>query len=115
MGLESICYSAEIEDYEEDASITVYTCKYSYPIANEKHKYRYYLTDNHQWIGHKGIMPESFEEDPTNLSKICDTLNAMGDTMTLTTRPFHFARNAHGSLTYMHLMTVVFSSAFLLS
>ena len=100
VGLESICYSAEIEDYEEDASITMYTCKYTYPIVNDSHKFRYFLTGDNQWMGHKGITPASFEEDQTNLSKICDTLNDMGNTLTSTTRPFYFARNAQGALTY---------------
>ena len=100
VGLERICYSAEIDDDEEEATMTMYTCKYSYPIVNFHHKYQYRLTTNNQWIGHRGIKPQVYEENPLNLPMICQTLNSMGYDMTTTTRPFYFTHNAEGGLSY---------------
>jgi len=106
VGVESIAYSSHINDSEEQAHITLVAeglvTKSVHTLIRDKFR----LSEDGQWKGLKGIVPDKYENDGKNIDKIMKTLNAMNH-LILEERAsapiiplFTFARDKKGRVYY---------------
>ena len=77
VGVESVFYSSHIADNNAKALIHCEaTVIEKYP-ANDDNFFKYKLSDEKDFHGTLGIVPDTFEEDPSRIDKVIQTLNVM--------------------------------------
>ena len=77
VGVESIAYSSHINDEKERAKIDI-TMEVMKPVpVNDLCRYQFKTSENGNWKGFKGVLPNDFESDSKNIRLVIATLNYM--------------------------------------
>lgn len=105
VGVESVLYSAHINDKHECASIELAVKEKKTTPVNSLYPWKFALTANGTWQGFEGVFPETYEKDPTNAVGILTTLNDMLHIIVIGNSPnipplYQFKRDKEGKVVY---------------
>ena len=103
VGMESICYSSQIHDDSERASMNLKVGKVSRPLLNSEYNYHYRVSADESWPGFIGVKPTHFETDPKKIDGVLNTLNSLNDKMLTLKMAFLFQRNLAGDVVFHSL------------
>lgn len=83
VGVQSISYSAAIGDADEKAEVEL-SCKWKkVDVVNDLYLYQYKVSSDNKWLGYKGFVPKTFEENATKWMNVIKTLNSINDEITV--------------------------------
>lgn len=77
VGVESIAYSSRIRDQKEQAKIYFYVNASEQIPVNNIYPFHFHTSEDGQWKGLTGVLPNKFETDSSNIESVIQTLNAM--------------------------------------
>lgn len=103
VGVESICYSSQIHDDSEHASMNLKVGKVSRPLLNNEYPYHYRVSADESWLGFRGVKPTHFETDPKKIDNVLNTLNSLNGMILTSNMAFLFQRNLAGDVVFHSL------------
>ena len=76
-GVESICYSSAIENEKEQAQFHITANYYKPTFVNNIYPHTFKVSKENKWLGYRGVIPRTIEEDPSKEENIVKCLNSV--------------------------------------
>ena len=81
VGIESMYYSSNIGDKEEEATIEL-TCKSKKTVfVNDLYPFKFKVTADNKWRGYEGLFPKTITENGTDWQNVLKSLNSLNEEM----------------------------------